>query len=396
LSESLHTSDQGGLDQPAFGPATAFLSAAVLAAAAILIFAAVHGFHRDNLRALSDEQDYHLHVIQQFSDQWPRPDLRDYRSATGPGYHLPLAAVHHYLSRETLFLRMVAMTWTILLLGGLGWAVSRHLGPWRAIAVCCPVVTSLYVVVSVAYLLPDNLAWLTVLLSLLLAYRGRVDWPTCAMAAITLAAAVFVRQINLWPLAPLMVMAAMSGRHQPDPANSQLAPPLSPSWIPRAGTMLLMAIPAGAVLLTFWLLWGGLTPPAFQTVAADRASVPAWHSGWQHEGPNPAVPAMILAVLGTTGLFFGGLLLPAFRAIWQEKDRRLTLLIAGLIGGALTAVIVPSTWSESAGRYSGLWNISKAFPALGDREHDQAEGLVILVPSHGVGGLGGNEGGPGA
>ena len=40
-----------------------------------------------------DQNQYHIQVIRQFEAQWPVPDLSDYAAATGPLYHLVLAAL---------------------------------------------------------------------------------------------------------------------------------------------------------------------------------------------------------------------------------------------------------------------------------------------------------------
>jgi len=333
----------------------------------LLVFAGILGGGRENARGRLDQDTYHWMVIEQFSRQWPEPDLTDYRSATGPGYHLPLAWVHRFVTENQTAIRVVGAVWTILLLGSLGREVGYRIQGIRAIAVCLPMVVSLYVVVSGVYLLPDNLAWLTVLGLMVLAFRPKVDAWTYLGGAALLAVAVFVRQINLWPAGVLAVAAAMPGWRESSELESHLAPPLSPWWGVRTGVMIVAALPAVAVLMWFYSMWGGLTPPAFQSVAPSRELVPAWHSGWQHEGPNPAVPAMILAVLGTTGVFYGGFFWPKLREVWESEDRRLALLAGGLLLGAMAASIVPTTWNEGAGRYSGLWNVSRAFPTIGER-----------------------------
>ncbi len=331
-----------------------------------------------NLRASSDQRDYHWVVIEQFSRQFPRPDLSDYRSATSPGYHLAIAAIHRWVTQDERTLRLLSGCFTVALLALLaGWTGMRMC--WTtAAAVCLPVLTSLYVFGSAVWLLPDNLAWLTVLAALLLAYREQVDARTYAGAAVVLTAAVLVRQINFWPLGVLTIAVALSSENaEPD---GQFTPPVSCGWARRAGLMLLAGVPAMLVLATFYRLWHGLTPPAFQHV---EGPLPPGHSGWQHEGPNPAVPAMVLALLGATGVFFSGFLWPTVRTNWSGKPKRLVIVLLGVAVGGAASLVVPTNFNHDAGRYSGLWNLSARFPVIGP-DHDRSLFIAALAAAGGA------------
>jgi hypothetical protein len=313
-----------------------------------------------NDRATSDQRDYHLLVIEQFSRQFPHPDLSDYRSATGPGYHLALAVVHRWITSDPQVLRATGAVFTLGLFALLGWATGRHVRWTTAMALCLPLLASLYVFVSGVWLLPDNLAWLTVLAALLLAFRERVDAWTYIGATILLAAAVFVRQINLWPLGVLTLGAMIAVNRDSD---NSLAPKFSlcPT---RLAAILLTGVPALLILAWFYRMWHGLTPPAFQTV---EGPLPPGHSKWQHEGPNFAVPAMVLSVLAMAGFFFAPFVLPTLRATLSDRRRSFGVLLIGMAAGLATALLVATDFNHDAGRYSGLWNVSKAFPVLAHR-----------------------------
>jgi hypothetical protein len=166
-------------------------------------------------------------------------------------------------------------------------------------------------------------------------------------------AAVFVRQTSLWLAGPLVVGAML-------PARTEEA---NLSWR-RGATMLLMAIPAILVVVWFYHLWGGLTPPAFKTFRG--AVAPPGHSGWQHVGPNPAVPAIALAVFGTAGVFFAGFIWTTLRDILAEP-KNLAIIAVGLFVGLACGTVVPTEFSFASGRYSGLWNLSARFPVIGHR-----------------------------
>jgi hypothetical protein len=171
---------------------------------------------------------------------------------------------------------------------------------------------------------------------------------------------VFVRQTNLWPLGPIVIGTMLGPADDGPPDQDGLAVPLRrDAW--KLGVLTtLVGIPALLVLAYFHHLWHGFVPPAFQHVDGP---LPPGHSGWQHEGPNFAVPTMVLAVLGVAGAFFSGLLWPARRVL----GRRAGMIAVGAAAGLIAAVATKSNWDEAGGRYSGLWNISKHFPVFADR-----------------------------
>jgi hypothetical protein len=316
-----------------------------------------------NLRAASDQKDYHLLVIEQFSHQAPYPDFSSYRSATGPGYHVVLAAVHRLVTTDLRGLRVVGSLFAVALLAVLAWAAGRRVHWVAAMVLCLPMLASLYVFGSAVWLLPDDAAWLTVLVAILVAFHGMSRSAVeawYANIAVLLAAAVFVRQINLWPLGAIVVgmMLAKADDHSDDP--NDLAPPLRHrAWTIGALTTL-VGIPAVVVLAYFHHLWHGLTPPPFQHV---NGPLPRGHSGWQHEGPNLAVPTMVLSVLGVAGAFFVGFLWPVRRMLVRHGQ----LIACGAVLGLIAAMAVRTNWNEAEGRYSGLWNVSKRFPVFAER-----------------------------
>src|SRR5688572_7600703 len=152
-------------------------AAMALIAAAVFLGAIFKGVY--NERAAWDMRDYHFKVIEQFSRQFPEPDLSDYRSATGPGYHLVLAVVHRFITTDERALRAVGCAFAVALCAIPAFWVAGHLKWWVAVAVCLPAVTSLYVFGSAVWTLPDDCSWLTVLIAIILAYRRRWNLPAC-------------------------------------------------------------------------------------------------------------------------------------------------------------------------------------------------------------------------
>lgn len=310
-----------------------------------LVLLAVWGTASGNSRALADEQTYYLPTITQFAHHFPVVDLSDYPSAMTPAYHLSLAAVMRWVSDSIPFLRLIGSLYGAFMAAILARIMARRLDPFWAVLASLPLVLSLYVISSGAWLLPDNAGWLGMLLMLLLALRSRVDGKTYFFGGLTLLVLVSTRQIHLWTAGPL-VLAAWLGR------NDTCLPHGSDDTLParagRLGMILLSVLPAVVVLLGFCLLWHGLTPPSFQGM---------------YNGRNPAVPATILALAGGYGLFFSGFLVDARQVIGQ----RWRWILTGAVIGLLAAILPATSYNYDAGRSSGIWNVVARLPVIADR-----------------------------
>ncbi|MDB5290517.1 MAG: hypothetical protein JWL69_1758 [Phycisphaerales bacterium] len=291
-------------------------------------------------RAAWDQNTYHLPVIRQFERQWPRPDFSDYPSATTPGYHVVLAAAGHWLGNDTTTLRRVGALFTIGLLATLALAVGRRAGTGTTLALCLPLLCSLYVLSSGVWILPDNAGWWGVLGALLIALRPRVDRWTHWLGGLVVLALVMVRQIDLWVAAPLCA-AVWLGDGSPRKGAS-----IEPSQdrVRRLMWMLAALVPALAVVGYFFHLWHGTAPPQQQRLVG---------------GGNPAAPAAALAVIGVLGLFYAGYFWPELS---QHFFRTARWAIAGGVCGAVVGVIPCTMYDEVAGRYSGIWTLARRLP----------------------------------
>ena len=161
-----------------------------------------------------------------------------------------------------------------------------------------------------------------------------------------LVALVLLRQIHLWT-AGVLLAAAWLG---PAGGNAGAGGPASRRFV-RATFMAFAAVPAVALLGWFVHLWHGLVVPTFQ--AGEHA----------HQGPNPAVPAMVLAVAGVWGIFYTGFLAP--RAV--ELRRQWRWLLFGAVAAAVVASVPHTGFDQDAGRWSGLWNVVRRLPTFADR-----------------------------
>ena len=326
--------------------AIAWLLAALPAAALVL---AGHNAGR----AAWDSTVYHEAVIRRFIADWPALDVTNPLTATTPGYHVLLAAFGRAVSPSTLALRLasVAIGASFVALVA-GWC-ARRAGTRDGVLLALPLVASVYVLGSSAWLLPDDLSWLLVAAILALCLRPRWRATDALAAGALVGMLVLARQSHAWAAAAVLC-AAWCGSERPGDACAWRRPPAG-AWarVAIAGAAML---PAALALAAFAALWHGLVPPRFQADIAQG---------------NPAVPAYVLfqfALLGAA--FLPWLWLPVADA-WRAYRRRMALAVAA----GLALAIVPATVPEvAAGRYSGWWSILAKLPAIGGRTSP-----VILV-----------------
>lgn len=341
----------------AWAPAWALAACFAVAAAAIIFFGATP----ERIRV--DQNDYHLQAIRTFAQQWPRPDLHDYASATTPGYHLLMAGVSGLVGDGERPLRLASLLISVSLVLLLAhWCVRRR-GRAGAALMALPFACSPYVLASGAWLLPDNAAWLGVLAVLMFCWRGRVDGWFLAGGAAALAALVFTRQIHLWTAAPMLAAAWIGNGASADERPLLLS---RDEWrvllteprarLARAAAGLVAVAPALGLLAAFVSAWGGLVPPRFQTVL---------------HGGNPATPAFVLSLLAIYGLALAPLL---WDRLWTMTRERPSVLLLALIAGVAVAVIPATTHSVADGRWTGLWQVVERAPVIGGRTS-----VVILV-----------------
>jgi hypothetical protein len=331
-----------------------------------------------------DQRQFHIPTIARFAAEWPAPDVSDYPAAVTPAYHLAMAALVRaggdgLLADKLWITRLLSGGFTLALLGLVSYWCLRRLPPAFALAAALPVALSQYVFVSLAFLMPEGAAWLTVAGVLLLALSHRLPRSaTILVGGLLVLAAVSVRQSNLW-LAGLVWLAAWLG---PNPAHQSAHHSAHQSGDPRADTTwttlfsgwprrlpwalaaLLATAPAVALVAWFADVWGGLVPPTFQT---GRGLAEQLKGASEHTGGNPAFPAITLTVFAFCGVPLAPLLLNRGQRVVPALRAALPFLAVGSAAGLLAAVAAPTTYDRAAGRFGSLWHLARLGPAIADR-----------------------------
>ena len=365
--------------------------------AALVVFAVLLGLQLagvSHARTRFDQDKFHMVAIAQFAAQLPLIDYRDYASATTPGFHTACAVLVKVLGAELAVLRAFNAAITAVLVGLLAVIVSRNRSWLSSAALVLPLVCCSYVVQAGLYVLPDNLAWLLVVVVLGLAlHETRKPVPIGAwmFAALFVAVLVFVRQIHLWTAGAVWVAAwfgACSSGAGSSGARSSVARGarrglvlLLPgdgfgAGVKRVALTALATLPAVLFLLFFVRLWGGLAPPSFQTgVSVTQAGD---NEATNVVGLSLATPAFILSLLAIYSVFMIAYVWPAIahrRAVWGW-------LAAGAIVGFVLAVLPPTTW-QARPRVGGLWQVVKALDVRGVVMFGRTSPLIVVLSTVG-------------
>lgn len=281
-----------------------------------------------------DEVTFHLPAIRHFIQGGT---ISDYSSATTPGYHLLMALIATAFNGDTLPMRIAGATITGLLVCCISGSWTRFAGPksaWLAL----PAAASLYIFPGGIWLLPDNLAWLTVWGVFALCFLNNWQWKHVAAISLACVCTIWVRQSNAWVLAPALTAL-------------WIGPGRKFTLARRTAYATAIATPAIALLIYFMLTWDGLVPPSFQKV---------------HQSPNLIAPAWLLIQLFLGTIFYTLTLIP----LHDIKSRIISLtptIAKGAAAGFALSLIGPSDFSNEGGRWSGLWQVSKFFPCILDR-----------------------------
>jgi len=292
-------------------------------------------------RAAWDSVVFHERFIRQLAAEWPHFDVSNPLTATTPGYHILLAVLVVIGLGSELALRLASALIGASLCGLLAAWLAKRSSKYDAVLLTLPLACSSYVVVSGAWLLPDNLGWLGVATILMLTLHPSVSWKPVIISSLVLVGLVLVRQVHIWAAVMVWASAWLNAR---DTERSVFDAIPTRAW--HAAVAGLMTLPAFAVLWWFVDLWGGLTAPRFQTNIT---------------GLGPATPAFQLVQIAVFSIGFLPWLGPPIARTWKRAPR-VILAAAGI--GFVLALLPNTTYSEDGGRYSGFWVLARLTPAI--------------------------------
>jgi hypothetical protein len=295
----------------------------------------------------TDELNYHLPTIRQFSSQLPFPDLGHYRAAQTPFLHLLMAYAGKAVGYELWRLRLVEAVISYGLALAVYGLLHSRLGLERvkALALTLLFVLSPYVYGASFRVVTDNLALLFSVLALERLERFRETGATVAYATASAAigAAILTRQSTAFLLGVAVLYALAAPRTRPRRAALLVLPALA-------------SAPAAALFLT----WHGLVPPGGDPSSCGLC--PPGRATGAHQGSlTVQTPELALATVGLYGaILFAVPLVGAARRRGIEVRHVRGPIAGAVLGAALLLAFPAHPGAHAAGL---LWNASKRLPA---------------------------------
>lgn len=292
-------------------------------------------------RAYFDHTHFHLPVIEGLIKDF---DISDYKAATAPGYHLIFASIGQVTGLNITLFKLINALITAVFIAYLCSKLGERFRPIQALLIVLPMVLSVYILPAGVWLLPDNLAWLTVAWLMFQINSSPFTNKQLVYIAIVLALAVFIRQTYLWLTAIVWAsgLSVLIEQFKTKPFTNKNGPiaiyPLK---------CILCTIPAFIVIAYLGITWGGLVPPSFQSI---------------HHHISPSTPAFFFALFAVYTTFY----IPIFIRQTRHKITKESILIGAFIG-FISVIFIASTYDMKAGRFGGLWNIIKLAPTIGDK-----------------------------
>jgi len=306
----------------------------------------------NNGRAYSDQVNFHLPTIIHFINQF---DVSDYPSATTPGYHILLAIFGKNIIVNEVFFKIISSLFTAGLIGALANILYDKFGKLRTVLLLLPMIFSIYIFPAGVWLLPDNLAWLTVVAVMILSIKMPLNRLQYIYMGLLLVFAMIVRQPNLWLAATIWSVSLAYLLFGKDSNKNKIFAVL---------LSVIVTVPAFFIFYIFYLGWNGLVPPSFQAA---------------HEYMSFSVPAFFLALFFVYGLFYLPIVFLSLKSF--TRSYKLYWIGIGMLLGLITSLLPDTTYNVELGRSSGLWNIIKLGPTIENKS------LLMMILSTLGGGM---------
>lgn len=284
-----------------------------------------------------DQQGFHLPAVRHLLATAPALDVVGLPTATGPLYHLLVAAVAGPAGVGDAGIQIVGALFAAALAALALWHVRALPNPAHRVLAVAPLLLSAYFWQSALWMLTDDAAVLFGLAAVLVALSGSTTRQQLA-AGLLIAAAIATRQNFVWLLAPVCAHYLLPLADRPAAV--------------RGAALARVGGPGVATLALLIWLWGGLTPPAGREFNAAALS--------------PTAPAFAAAV---TAVFALPILLAVVDG-WAPLRRHLPVAVTvGLLAAAPAVVFTSSaTVAPDQSRRGGLvWSLVAVAPDVMNR-----------------------------
>jgi hypothetical protein len=296
-----------------------------------------------------DMDTYHVPVVRAFAEQLPAVDLSDYNSATTPGMHLMLAVIAKVFGPSETIMQVATCVFGALLIFIAWWYASIVARPWIALVAVIPLALNPYTLGNAIWVMTDNLSLALIAITIGSSVFLRPRIKTLIGTSFALLGAILIRQINLWVIAGVWVIAIFSLPAIRDrlPWRDELDEGFSAARVFAISIGVLVSI---GVLAIFIWLWGGLVPP----------SVQARHSRGINVAVTPFVLTLFAVYAAPMWLFLG-------QRMFANK-RTVRAMGVGALVGLFFGALFESTIGLDVGRMGGwMWLLSGASPDVAGR-----------------------------
>lgn len=272
-----------------------------------------------------DQKNFHWPSVLKIRADFPAVDIVNLPTATGPVYHLIVAALSGPWSLDQRGTQNVAGLFSVALAILAAWYAREIPSIVNRCLALAPLLLSVYFWQSALWMLTDNAA-MFFLLTVLILLNSRLGHGREIAVGIFSALAVATRQTAVWILVPsiLVCLAAYRG-----------SPPIQ-----RLLSVIRVALPSCLVLAILIAMWGGLTPPA----GAGNA--------------NSQSPVSLSFTFAVAAIFF----IPVLACLRQPLTLIRQRWHYGVISGtvvSIPAAIFPSsatTWPDDSRRGGPIWS----------------------------------------
>lgn len=285
----------------------------------------------------NDQRDFHWVTVEYLRGIWPRVDVVNLYTATGPLYHLVLAAVSEPLNLSQSATQFVGSMFAACLAAAALWfAQSVRSASLRMLAVA-PLLLSPYFWQSTLWMCNDAAALLFGFLALVVTLRQQPSTTRSQLGVgFLIAAAIATRQSYVWLVIPAAAVA-IYGTYGSSSVQTKCA------------AVVRIAAPGVTLLTVLFALWHGFSPPLTQEMNASRLS---WVS--------------ISYCFAVAAVFF----VPILFAVGIRKVSRQTTTVAVAVATAIPALVFESaatTPPDNSRRGSLIWILVAHSPTLADR-----------------------------